>query len=137
LGATGQSSESVSEGRTEALPDDALVVRGGQNLPESFVKGSGVTVGPDQLLEHVSVNSGPGLSVEDLTAAIAATGYLGIPNRQVGVTTVGATRKCGGEVVPSPTRTNPNHATLSGVTPDQASQLFRPTLANPSRRKKT
>ncbi len=27
------------------LPDDALVVRGGQNLPENFAKGSGVKVG--------------------------------------------------------------------------------------------
>jgi hypothetical protein len=26
------------------LPDDALVVRGGQNLPENFAQGSGVTI---------------------------------------------------------------------------------------------
>jgi hypothetical protein len=25
-----------------ALPDDAIVVRGGQNLPENFAQGSGV-----------------------------------------------------------------------------------------------
>jgi hypothetical protein len=43
-------------------------------------------------------------------------------------------RECGGNVIASPTRTNPNHATLSGLTPDTASQLFRPTVANPSRR---
>jgi hypothetical protein len=121
----------------EALPDDALVVRGGQNLPENFVKGSGVTLGADRSLDHVSVNSGPGLSVEDLTAAIAETGYPGIPNRQVGVTTVGAVRAGGGDVVRSPTRTNPNHAILRGVTPELASRLFRPTIANPSRLKTT
>jgi hypothetical protein len=28
----------------EPLLDDALVVRGGQNLPENFERGSGVTV---------------------------------------------------------------------------------------------
>jgi hypothetical protein len=74
--------------------------------------------------------------VEELTAAIAATGYPGILNNQVGVATVGAIRAVGGEVVPSPTRTNPHHATLNGLTPAQATKLFRPTVANPSRRKK-
>lgn len=119
------------------LPDDALVVRGGQNLPENFVKGSGVTVGEDGSLQGVSVNSAAALTVEELTAAILQAGYPGILNNQVGVTTVGAIRSCGGDVVPSPTRTNPSHATLSGVTADQASRLFRPTVPNPTRRKST
>ena len=119
----------------ESLPDDALVVRGGQNLPEYFVKGSGVTVGSGGLLQDVSVNSAPGLTVEALTAAIPQTGYPGILNNQVGVATVGAVRSIGGDVVPSPTRTNPCHAILSGLTPEQASALFRPTILNPSRRK--
>jgi hypothetical protein len=118
----------------EPLPDDALVVRGGQNFPENFVKGSGVTVGAGGTLEGVSVNSAPGATVEELTAPIPETAYPGILNRQVGVTTVGAIRECGGTVVPSPTRTNSYHATLSGLTPEQASQLFRPTILNPSRR---
>ncbi len=30
---------------------------------------------------------------------------------------------------------SPHHATLSGLTPEQASRLFRPTIPNPSRRK--
>jgi hypothetical protein len=47
--------------------------------------------------------------------------------------TVGKIRAVGGEVVPSPTKKNPNHATLSGLTPEQASDLFRPTAKNPSR----
>lgn len=118
------------------LPDDALVVRGGQNLPANFARGSGVTVGADGKLQGVSVNSAPGLSVPELTAPNAQTGYPGIPNNQVGITTVGAVRACGGDVVPSPTRTNPHHATLSGLTPEQASDLFRPTVPNPSGRKK-
>jgi hypothetical protein len=117
------------------LPDDALVVRGGQNLPENFVRGSGVTIGPDDLLWGVSVNSAPGLTVEELTAAIPDTGYPGILNSQVGVSTVAAIRSIGGDVVPSPTRTNPHHATLSGLSAEQASRLFRPTISNPSRQK--
>ena len=119
----------------EPLPDDALVVRGGQNLPENFVTGSGVTVEAEGTLQGVSVNSAHGATVEELTAAIPQTGYPGILNNQVGVTTVGAVRECGGTVVPSPTRTNPFHATLGGLTPKQASRLFQPTILNPSRRK--
>lgn len=118
------------------LPDDALVVRGGQNLPENFANGSGVIVQADGKMQGVSVNSASRRSVEELTAPIPATGYPGILNNQIGVTTVGAIRACGGDVMPSPTRTNPHHATLSGLTPMQASNLFRPTIANPSRRKK-
>jgi hypothetical protein len=80
------------------------------------------------------VNSAHGATVEELTAPIPETAYPGILNNQVGVTTVGAIRECGGSVVPSPTRTNSYHATLSGLTPEQASRLFRPTILNPSRR---
>jgi hypothetical protein len=120
----------------ERLPDDAIVVRGGQNLPENFVSGSGVTVEMGGTLHGVSVNSAPALTVEELTAANSQTGYPGILNNQVGVTTVGAVRACGGDVVPTPTRTNPHHATLSGIDPDEASRQFRPTILNPSRRKK-
>jgi len=120
----------------EPLPDAALVVRGGQNLPENFVKGSGVTVGADKSLQGVSVNSAPGLTVKELTGAISRTGYPGILNNQVGVTNVGAVREYGGDVVSSATRTNPHHSILSGLTAEDASRLFRPTLLNPSRRKK-
>ena len=118
----------------EPLPDVALVVRGGQNLPENFVKGSGVSIGTDGLLQRVSVNSAPGLTVEQLTVANPQTGYPGILNNQIGVTTVGKVRSYGGDVVPSPTRTNPRHASLSGLTPARASELFLPTVPNPSRR---
>ena len=33
----------------------------------------------------------------------------------------------------SPTPRNPDHATMSGITPQQAEQLFTPTVPNPSR----
>jgi len=126
----------VPGGSTTPLPDDAVVVRGGQNLPENFAQGSGVTVSTDGTLQGVSVNSAAGLSVQELTAPSPPTGYPGILNNQVEVATVGAIRAKGGDVVPSPTRTNSNHATLRGLTPEQASDLFRPTQPNPSRRKR-
>jgi hypothetical protein len=116
------------------LPDDARVVRGGQNLPINFAKGARVTVGEGEQLQNVSVNCAPGLSIKELTAPNPQTCYPGIPHNQVGVTTVGAIRAAGGDVVSTPTKTNPNHATLSGLTPDQASQLFQPTIKNPNKR---
>ncbi|MGL4554281.1 MAG: flavoredoxin [Gemmataceae bacterium] len=119
------------------LPDEALVVRGGMNLPENFARGAGVAAGDGGTLQGVSVNSAPGLDVGALTAPDPQTGYPGILNNQVGVTTVGSVRAAGGDVVPSPTRANPNHATLGGLTPEKASELFRPTVRNPSRAKKT
>jgi hypothetical protein len=116
------------------LPDEALVVRGGQNLPSSFERGSGVALDQGSKLQGVSVNSAPGLSLRELTAPDPQTGYPGIPHNQVGVTTVGAVRAAGGDVTPSPSRTNRHHATLSGLTPAQASELFRPTVKNPNAR---
>lgn len=116
------------------LPDEAFVVRGGRNLPENFAQGSGVAIDEGGELRDVSVNSAADQSLEALTAPHGATGYPGIPHRQIGVTTVGAIRAAGGDVIPSPTRTNPYHATLSGLAPDRASELFRPTIPNPSRR---
>ena len=115
------------------LPDDAIVVRGGMNGPDQFIQGTGVTLAPDGTLQGVSVNAGAGRSVTELTAPDPSTGYRGILNGQIGVTTAGRVRAAGGEVVPSPTRANKNHATLGGLTPEQASELFRPTVANPSR----
>jgi hypothetical protein len=114
------------------LPDDAVVVRGGQNLPENFANGSGVTVDSGGKVHGVSVNAAPGLSVQELTAPDPQSGYPGIPHNQVGVTTVGKIRALGGDVIPSPRRKNPNHVTLSGLTPEQASSLFRPTVKNPN-----
>jgi hypothetical protein len=115
------------------LPDDALVVRGGKNLPENFEQGSGASIDHDGKLDGVSVNSASGKTGAELTAPNKVTGYLGIPNSQVGVTTVGRIRALGGAVTPLPTKKNPYHATLKGLTPEQASALFRPTIKNPSK----
>jgi hypothetical protein len=119
----------------EPLPDEALIVRGGQNLPENFAKGSGVTVGADGVLGGIG-EFRPRRGGGRLDGCHPRYRLSGILNNQVGVTTVGAIRQGGGTVVPSPTRTNPSHATLSGLTPEQASRLFRPTILNPSRRKR-
>jgi hypothetical protein len=73
----------------------------------------------------VSVECGVGLSVADLAAVI--------PHSRVGVTTVGAVRAAGGDVVRTSGR-SPNHATLTGLTPVEASRLLTPTVPNPARK---
>lgn len=108
---------------TTELVDDAFVIRGGQNLPENFARGSGVSIDSAGNLSGVSVNSGNGLSVQELS--------VGIPHNQIGVTTVGNIRALGGNVVRNPTAFNPNHCILCGITPNQASGLFRPTIPRP------
>lgn len=118
-----------------SLPDDALVVRGGQCLPLNFRQGTGVTLDASGKLQNVSVNAAPGLSVAELVAPDPQTGYPGILHNQVGVTTAGAIRAVGGDVVPAATRTNLRHAKLTGLTPDEAGSLFRPTIKNPSKQK--
>ena len=118
---------------TTPLPDDALVVRGGQNLPINFARGSGVAVGNDEKLKDVSVNCASEQTLQELTAPNPQTGYPGIPHNRVGMTTVSEIRAMGGEVVAAPTKTNSSHALLSGLTPDQASVLFLPTVKNPNR----
>jgi hypothetical protein len=121
------------EQRMTPLPDDALVVRGGRNLPENFAQGSGVTIDSGGKVQGVSVNAASGLSAKELAAADPKTGFPGIPHNQIGVTSVGKVRALGGDVIPSPRKKNPTHATLSGLTPEQASELFRPTVKNPNR----
>lgn len=108
-----------------SLSDDAIVVRGGTCLSEQFINGSGVTVSSNGKLDGVSVNSMNGLSLRELS--------VGIRNGQVGKTTVGEVRALGGQVISSPTKSNPNHATLSGITGEQAQSLFTPTVSNPSK----
>jgi hypothetical protein len=105
----------------ERIPDEALVVRGGRNQPEDLRRGSrthpsGVT--------GASVECAEGLSVEELAAAI--------PHRQIGVTTVGAIRAAGGDVLRTSGR-SPHHATVVGLSPEEASRLLMPTMANPAK----
>jgi len=106
----------------ERIPDEALVVRGGRNQPTELRRGarahpSGVT--------GASVECAEDLSVAELGA--------GIPHNQVGVTTVGAIRAAGGDVVRTAGR-SPHHATLVGLSPEEASRLLTPTIANPAKK---
>lgn len=105
----------------EKIPDEALVVRGGRNRPADIARGTGIHPSG---VTGVSVESAAGLSVAELAAAI--------PHGQIGVTTVGAVRKAGGDVIRTSGR-SPYHATLTGLTPEQASRLLTPTMPNPAR----
>lgn len=106
----------------ERIPDDALVIRGERNLPTDVRRGTqthscGVT--------GASVECAPGMSVEQLAA--------GIPFRQIGVTTVGAVRESGGDVVRTSGR-SPHYVPLVGLSPEEANRLLTPTILNPPQR---
>jgi hypothetical protein len=103
------------------LPDDALVVRGGRNRIEDIERAMGTHPSG---LTGISVECGEGASILELSTAI--------PHGQVGVTTVGKVRQGGGDVVRTSGR-SPNHATLTGLSPEQISQLLTPTHPNPAR----
>jgi hypothetical protein len=97
------------------------VIRGGRNRSEDIERGIGTHPSG---ITGVSVESAAGLAVADLAKLI--------PHGQVGVTTVGAVREAGGDVIRTTGR-SPYHATLTGLTPEQASRLLMPTLINPAR----
>ena len=63
--------------RMTPFPDEALVVRGGQNLPANFAQGSGVTGDAGGKIAGVSVHAAPGVSVQELTDPHPHTGYPG------------------------------------------------------------
>jgi len=108
-----------------ALPDDALVCRGGTCSAERFRQGSGVTLDAAGRLVGVSVNCAAATAIDVLSAPI--------PNRQIGVATVGTIRRAGGGVTPAPPRNNRFHCVMSGITPQQAARLFAPVVDNPNR----
>lgn len=104
------------------LSDESLVVRGGRNRPEDIERG--IAVHPSGVA-GVSVESTSSLSVEELAA--------GVLHGQIGITTVGHVRAAGGDVVRTAGRSL-NHATLTGLTPNQASELLTPTIPNPAQK---
>lgn len=106
----------------ERIPDEAVVIRGGRNLPVDLRRGtrihpSGVT--------GTSVECAEGMSMEELAVAI--------PHGQIGVTTVGTIRAASGDVVGT-SGGSPHHATLVGLSPEEASRLLTPTIPNPVRK---
>src|SRR5438105_5762107 len=106
----------------DKIPDEAIVMRGGRNLPEDLRRGTGTH--PTGVI-GVSVEAAAGMAVEELATAI--------PHGQIGLTTVGAIRSAGGDVVRTSGR-SPNHATLVGLDAEQASRLLTPTIANPAKK---
>ena len=105
----------------DRMPDEAVVVRGGLNRPADLRRATAThPVG----VTGVSVECGVGVTIQELASVI--------PHGQVGVTTVGSVRAAGGDVVRSPGR-SPNHATLTGLSAEEASRLLTPTMANPAR----
>src|SRR5712692_372607 len=106
----------------ERIPGEAVLVRGGRNLPADLRRGtrthpSGVT--------GASVECAEGMLVGELAAAL--------PHRQIGMSTVGAVRAAGGDVVRTSGR-SPHHATLVGLSPEEASRLLTPTIPNPAQK---
>lgn len=104
------------------------VVRGGICTLDRFCGGSGVTIDEYGNLKDVSVQSFRGVSVPELSQR------QWVPNNKIGVTTVEAVQAMGGEVISTPNRKNPYHATLGGITPAQAEILFTPAVDNPNPR---
>jgi len=111
------------EGELDALIDETLVVRGGQCLIENFQKPGEINAAG--LLDGASVNSKAGVSLEELSR--------GIPNNQIGVTTVSKIEAAGGTVKATPSKQNPYHADLGGITAEKAHELFTPTRRNPNK----
>ena len=115
-------SEYVQEGSAiaERISDEALVVRGGQNRPADIIRGTGTHPSG---VTGVSVECTAGLSVAELATAI--------PHGQIGVTTVGAVRQMGGDVMRTTGR-SPYHATITALTPKQISELLTPIIPHPT-----
>ncbi len=116
-----ESGDSAKNQSAQRIPDEALVVRGGRNRPEDIRRGMGTHPCG---ITGISVQCALGLSIKELA--------IDIPHGQVGVTTVGEIRKAGGDVIRTSGK-NPHHATLSGLTPEQISNLLTPSHPNPAR----
>ena len=113
----------MSQHPSDPLPGDALVVRGGTNTPKLVEKGRATHPCG---VSGVSVECADGVTLEQLCKSKA------IPHGQVGVTRVRDVRALGGDVIRTDGK-SPNHATLTGLTADEISGLFNPTVPNPAR----
>lgn len=104
----------------ERIPDEAIVVRGGRNLPADLRRGTGTHPSG---VTGVSVECATQTTLDELAATL--------PHHQIGVTTVGEIRASGGGVIRTTGRSI-HHATLTGLSPEKASQLLTPTVRNPA-----
>lgn len=106
-----------------ALADDALVARGGSAVGANSVEGLAKGIGT-----HPSGVTG--FSAESANGATLSDLGKNIPHGQMGTTTAGEIRGAGGDVVPTGGR-SPNHATVTGLSPETAHGLLTPTVPNP------
>jgi RHS repeat-associated protein len=114
-------------GGSVRLPNEANVVRGGSAQGANSIEGIAAGTGTHPSgVTGFSVESAAGKSVEQLIQQSPTTSRYG----QVGCCTVGQIREAGGDVV-STSGQSPNHATVTGLTPQQANKLFTPTIPNP------
>lgn len=107
----------------ERIPDEALVIRGGRNLPDDIRRGTGTHPSG---ITGISVECALGYSIEELAA--------GLPHGQIGCTTVEKIRQAGGDVIRTSGK-SPHHATIVGLTPEQVSSLLTPTIPKPQQMK--
>ena len=122
--------QAVANGGTGGprIPDDALVVRGGGEHEGKSPGGnsiSGLTrgIGPHP--------DGPvGFSAESAEGATFCQLCANIKQNEVGVTTAGAIRLEGGDVVPTTGR-SPTHVTVTNLSPTDANKLLTPVVQNP------
>ena len=106
-------------------PATQFVVRGGTCLACQFAGGSGVYTDATGNLQNISVQTFPATSIQQLSQR------QWVPNNQIGVTTVQKLLGQGAAVIPTPTPNNPYHATLGGITAQQAQQSFG-VMPNPN-----
>lgn len=104
----------------EKIPDEAWVIRGGRNLPEDIRRGTGTHPSG---ITGISVECAVGISLYELAKSI--------PHGQIGCTTVAKIRQQGGDVIKTSGR-SPNHATLTGLSPEEISLLLTPTILKPT-----
>jgi hypothetical protein len=127
-GGAGLGASALSRTAT-TLSDEALVVRGGSGAPggansvEGIAKGTGTH--PDGVTGF-SAESADGKSMEQLIKESPTTSRYS----QVGCCKVGDVRAAGGDVKVT-AGASPNHATVTGLTPEQANKLLTPTVPNP------
>lgn len=104
----------------EKIPDEALVIRGGRNLPEDIRRGTGTHPSG---ITGISVECAVGVPLFELAKFI--------PHGKIGCTTVAKIRQQGGDVIKTSGR-SPNHATLIGLSPEEISSLLTPIISKPT-----
>jgi RHS repeat-associated protein len=104
------------------LSDDALVCRGGSCGVDSIIRGSdefkkGQNVNPDTVVSGISVNVSKTKTeiVKNLPGDYKKAGFSNLKKIE----------NIGGKVVPAPTKNNPFHSVINGLTPKQINQVFK------------